>query len=222
MLLRRLLGKWADNYWVYQGAQLIFVIIPIAFIIRTFGFGLYQVPTGSMEPTLLVGERFFADKLTYWFREPKRGEIIAFNSPDSSACPTQGFPYSKNWFKNLVQRYIWIPFIMEGPSNWTKRVIAVGGDHIVGKIEDDKPVIYLNDSKLPLQEPYVNTYPLIELYAPVSSWVPNLKKSDARYRVVYRTFDPNRSFEKEQPFYQIDPSRIVLRKGKPVLRLQRT
>jgi len=40
-------------------------LLMIIFLIRTIGFGLYQVPTGSMETTMLVGERFFADKFTY-------------------------------------------------------------------------------------------------------------------------------------------------------------
>ena len=58
--------------------ELIFVIIPIAFLIRTFIFGLYKVPSGSMETTLLVSESFVSDKLSYWFTKPKRGDIIAF------------------------------------------------------------------------------------------------------------------------------------------------
>ena len=90
-----------------EGAfELIFVILPIAFVIRTFGFGLYQVPTGSMETTLLVGERFFADKLSYWMRKPQRGEIIAFNEAR--------YPYATNSTVNLWQRYAsW------NISNWT-------------------------------------------------------------------------------------------------------
>lgn len=111
---QRILGPLHDVPGVKLAFELIFVILPVAFLIRTFGFGLYQVPTGSMETTLLVGERFLADKLTYWFRPPKRGEIIAFNAPDASVC-SQGYKYSKNPFTNWIERYIW------GPSNWTKK-----------------------------------------------------------------------------------------------------
>src|SRR5579872_4732903 len=83
-------------------------LLTVVFLIRTFFFGLYQVPTGSMETTMLVGERFFADKLSYNFRSPRYGEIIAFNSPE--------FKYSTNPLMKLFQRYVW------GPDNWTKRV----------------------------------------------------------------------------------------------------
>ena len=72
---RRPKSRWEDFF------QSLFVIVPIAFFIRTIGFGLYQVPTGSMETTMLVGERFFADKLTPLFQSLKHGEIISFNSP---------------------------------------------------------------------------------------------------------------------------------------------
>lgn len=124
-------------------------LLIIVFLIRTFGFGLYQVPTGSMETTMLVGERFFADKLTILFSKPTRGQIIAFNDPL--------FPYSNNAVMRLFQEYFW------GPSNWTKRVIGIPGDKVRGTIEDGKPVVYVNDQKL--DEPYVNKYPLVALWS---------------------------------------------------------
>src|SRR5579863_5027998 len=126
--------------------EFVFLLL-LVFLVRTFGFGLYQVPTGSMETTMLVGERFFADKLSYNFRKPRHGEIIAFNGPE--------FKYSTNPLMRLFQRYVW------GPDNWTKRVIGIPGDTIRGAIEDGKPVVYRNDVKL--DEPYINQYPLIFL-----------------------------------------------------------
>jgi len=134
--------------------QAFVVIIPLAFVIRTFFYGLYEVPTGSMETTLLRGERFVSDKFTFAFlRKPVRGEIIAFNSPL--------FDYSDNKVINWWQHYVW------GPENWTKRVIGLPGEHIEGKIEDGHPVIYINGEKL--DEPYVNKFPLV----PVSfEWSP--------------------------------------------------
>ena len=111
-------------------------LLLIVFIIRTVGFGLYQVPTGSMEPTMLVGERFFADKFTVLFRDIKRGDIISFNAPDASQC-SMGFQYSDNKLVYLWQHYVY------GPANWTKRVIGIPGDEVKGTIEDGHPVVYL-------------------------------------------------------------------------------
>lgn len=186
-------------------------LLLIVFLVRTFGFGLYQVPTGSMETTMLVGERFFADKLSYNFRTPRHGEIIAFNGPE--------FKYSSNPLMKLFQRYVW------GPDNWTKRVIGVPGDTIRGVIEDGKPVVYRNGVKL--DEPYINKYPLIYLsrhtkaqimkeieemaggykldHAAVEQYVEQRLKQD---RVPPHSYDSNVAYD-DQPFYDIDENRIV-------------
>ncbi|MCL4361025.1 signal peptidase I [Candidatus Dependentiae bacterium] len=165
------------------------VVIFAAFIIRTVIFGLYQVPTGSMETTLLVGEGFVADKLTYWFRAPKRNEIIAFNDPK--------YQYSENKFTNLWERYVW------GPSNWTKRVIGIPGDHVKGVIENGKPVIYVNNQKI--DEPYLNKYPLITLRKSLPTMEDILT---GRYYIDQRSYDPNVSYH-DQPFYRIDEKLLV-------------
>lgn len=158
---------------VAQYVEAFIVILPIAFVIRTYFYGLYQVPTGSMETTMLVGERFFADKFTILFSAPKRGDIITFNDPR--------YPYSNNRFKRLFERYVW------GPSNWTKRVIGAPGDHVQGKVEDGVPVVYLNGEKL--HEPYLNKHPLIAVY-----------RESMKCDIEFRSWDRDVAFDK-QPFY---------------------
>lgn len=71
--------------------NLIFVLVLIA--IRLFALGNYAVPTGSMNPTILEGDKFFSNKLQYSLKMPftkwhplrwgipKRGDIIAFIYP---------------------------------------------------------------------------------------------------------------------------------------------
>lgn len=157
----------------------LFVIIPVVFLIKTFVFGLYQVPTCSMETTMLVGERFFSDKLTPLFMSPKRGEIISINDPT--------YPYSSNFFVNLYEQYVSF-----GVQNWTKRVIAIPGDHIQGKIEDGHPVVYLNGEKL--HEPYLNKYPIVYRY------------KDGQ--VNPRSFDPAKPLN-DQSFYRLTNAEIA-------------
>ena len=51
-------NEWVDTkHWTLQ----IVILLGVVFCVRTFLFGLYWVPTGSMEPTILVGESFFAE-----------------------------------------------------------------------------------------------------------------------------------------------------------------
>lgn len=169
--------------WRETIIETVFVLIPAVFLIRTFIFGLYMVPTGSMETTLLVGERFFADKLTLWFKPIKRGEVISFNDPE--------FSYSANPVICLWQNYVW------GPSNWTKRVIGIPGDHVVGKIEDGHPVVYINGQKL--DEPYINRYPLLAVRTRGNSY---------RRSMVFQSFDPESPYN-NQPFYNVQPADVV-------------
>lgn len=198
-------------------ARELITLLLIVFLIRTFVFGLYQVPTGSMETTMLVGERFFADKFTILFSKPKRGEIVSFNDPR--------YPYSKNPIVRLFQEYVgtW-----SGPINWTKRVIGVPGDIIKGAIENGVPVIYINEVKL--EQPFVNKYPLLARYlgdpavlreqalrqafaiiqytgmeTSVEELADQLMLSDKF--VDWRSYDPHAPYDK-QPFYRFSADRI--------------
>lgn len=205
-----------------QLKQIVFILL-VVFLIRTFVFGLYQVPTGSMETTMLVGERFFADKFTYLFSKPQRGHVISLNSPL--------YDYSKNKFKRLFEEYVW------GPQNLTKRIIGIPGDELIGKIEDGKPVIYLNGKKL--DEPYLNKYPLIDVYTEepsklikklndeaVSLMSQNQMSPDQFEQFIQRewyrhtarrSYDPSVPYN-EQPFYRIKESWIIKdAQGKPML-----
>lgn len=227
----RTIGEWIQ--WVlwgpWGGAQLI-GLLTLVFLIRTAGFGLYQVPTGSMETTMLVGDRFFADKFTYTFiREPLRGEIISMNSPT--------FKYSDNTLKYYFQYYVW------GPENWTKRVIGIPGDHMRGAIEDGKPIVYLNDRRLN-EDCYRNQYPLIKvLKIPRSHWLREVQECASELQIrarlegkdisrkeieqwcqqicmdpacIEKSYDPTVSWD-EQPFYRMRSDQIVPAPSDPAL-----
>lgn len=58
------------------GTALILVVI-----IQRFYIGNFKIPTGSMIPTIQVGDRVFADMVSYKFTGPKRNNIIVFKEP---------------------------------------------------------------------------------------------------------------------------------------------
>ncbi len=68
----------------------------VALFIRTFFFQAYRIPTGSMIPTLKIGDHLIVNKVVYKLREPIRGEIIVF-------------VYPKNPKKTFVKRLIALP-----------------------------------------------------------------------------------------------------------------
>lgn len=177
-----------NKSYIADTLESLIVIIPMVFLIRTCLFGLYQVPTCSMEPTMLVGDRFIGDKLTPYFSSPKHGDIVAFNDPL--------YQYSENPVINFYERYVSFSI-----TSWTKRVIGIPGDHIEGRIEDNQTVIYRNGERL--DEPYVNSYPIIELYNPDQINNPNFMRG-----FVHRTFDATKRWD-DQPFYRINPADVV-------------
>ncbi len=106
------------------------VAIVLALFIRTFVVQAFKIPSGSMEPTLLVGDHILVNKFIYGehipftdikildFRDPKRGEIIVF-------------VYPKDESKDFI-----------------KRVIGVEGDTV--EIKDKK--VFINGQ--PFDDPY--------------------------------------------------------------------
>ncbi|MBI2167064.1 MAG: signal peptidase I [Candidatus Omnitrophica bacterium] len=71
---------WLEDKWENWIKPLLIAAV-LAVGIRTFILGPYKIPTGSMRPNLMEGDRIFVDKLSYRFREPHRGEIIVFKYP---------------------------------------------------------------------------------------------------------------------------------------------
>lgn len=59
-----------------------------AFALRKSVMEAYKVPSGAMMPSVLVGDHFFADKIVYGKRDPRRGEIVVFKYPEH---PEQDF-----------------------------------------------------------------------------------------------------------------------------------
>lgn len=57
------------------------IAVVLAFVIRIFLFQPFYIPSGSMEPTLQIGDRIIVNKITYRFSEPKRGDVMVFKYP---------------------------------------------------------------------------------------------------------------------------------------------
>ncbi len=57
------------------------VALILALIIRTFLIQSFHIPSGSMIPSLLVGDFILVDKVTYHLREPDRGDVVVFHFP---------------------------------------------------------------------------------------------------------------------------------------------
>lgn len=100
----------------------------------------FVIPTGSMEPTLLPGQRVLVNRLAYDFGSPHRGDIVVFHPPNSLNCAVN-VPGDEP-----------CPRSNSTPSSqyFVKRVIGLPGDRL--SIADGHPVI--NGKRL-ANEPYI-------------------------------------------------------------------
>lgn len=56
-------------------------VIVLALLFKTFVFGAYQIPSGSMEDTIEIGDMVFSGKIGYYFHDPEPGDIVTFEDP---------------------------------------------------------------------------------------------------------------------------------------------
>lgn len=63
------------------GTEVLVSAVILVKIIQTLYIGNFVVPTESMEPTILIGDRFFANMVIYNFQKPEREDIIVFKEP---------------------------------------------------------------------------------------------------------------------------------------------
>lgn len=98
----RLARWWAD----WRGTVLLGVgCSAVLLLFSTFVVEPFQVPSGSMESTLRVGDRVLVNKVAYRFGgTPRRGDVIVFDGEDS--------------------------FRTTAGTDYVKRVIGVGGDRV--------------------------------------------------------------------------------------------
>lgn len=57
------------------------IVLAAAWGIRTFVIEPFEVPSASMETTIMTGDRLFVEKITYHFSQPKAGDIVVFSDP---------------------------------------------------------------------------------------------------------------------------------------------
>ena len=110
-------------------AESVIVAVLLALFVRSFFLQAFKIPTGSMRPTLVEGDRILVDKVTYGIpipftsarlpriRPPQRGDVVVFRSIDD--------PH----------------------KDFIKRLVAVGGDTV--EIRDLK--VWVNGR--PLSDP---------------------------------------------------------------------
>jgi signal peptidase I len=117
--------------WLPGGRITLALLVCLLFLLllSTFVLQPFQIPSGSMESGLRIGDRVLVNKLAYRFgAEPRRGDVVVFDGT--------------GYF---------------GDADYIKRVVGVGGDHVVccdkegrvkvnGRSVDESTFLYPGDS----------------------------------------------------------------------------
>jgi signal peptidase I len=74
----------AGKIFSRENIQTVVVAVLLALFIRSFVAEARFIPSGSMEPTLLIDDRLIVEKLTFDFTKPTRGQIIVFMPPPNA------------------------------------------------------------------------------------------------------------------------------------------
>lgn len=82
-----------DSFLSFLGELpvLILTAVVVAWIIKTFVVQPFYIPSSSMEPTLLPGDRVLVSKFVYRFTKPKPGDVVVFVAPSTNASFEQDF-----------------------------------------------------------------------------------------------------------------------------------
>ena len=106
--------------------MLVLLAFLIAIVIKTFVVQAFYIPSGSMIPTLRIGDRVLVEKLSYRLHDVERGDVVVFEKAVFGAKPPDvpWYDDARNFFRELLG----LPTGEE--EDYIKRVVAISGDTI--------------------------------------------------------------------------------------------
>jgi len=117
----------SEAHWIIEMSRSFFPVLLVVLILRSFLVEPFQIPSGSMLPTLEVGDFILVNKFAYGVRLPVIGTKIL----------DTGHPHRGDVFV--------FHYPVDGKTNYIKRVIGLPGDHI----RYTNKTLYINGKKVP-------------------------------------------------------------------------
>ncbi|MEE8560730.1 MAG: signal peptidase I, partial [Gemmatimonadota bacterium] len=153
--------------WVWEWTKSILVAFVLFLVVRAFVVEAFQIPTASMEGTLLVGDFLLVNKMVYGAEipgtrarlpalgRPDRGDIVVFEPPPSAGQPER--------------------------TNYVKRIVGAPGDTLYMR----DGILYRNGERA--DEPYAqHSRPFEDPYSPQFRWQRTYLVRDGKNRSEYR------------------------------------
>ncbi len=88
--------NWKEE--IISWIKIIITAAVIAYLLNNYIIANSRVPSGSMEKTIMTGDRVIGSRLSYYFSDPERGDVVIFHFPDD--------PTGKTYY---VKRIIGLP-----------------------------------------------------------------------------------------------------------------
>ncbi len=166
-----------DPWWVEYGASF-FPVILIVFGLRSFVVEPFKIPSGSMIPSLQIGDFILVNKFSYGIRlpvldkkvieigSPKRGDVMVFRYPEDPSLDyikrVIGLPGDKVSYQNKRLRVNDVPvettqiedYLHPERLYYSQQFIEKPGDGVEHKVLNDKdaPVRIIDASMFPLRD----------------------------------------------------------------------
>ncbi|HIW45456.1 MAG TPA: signal peptidase I [Candidatus Yaniella excrementigallinarum] len=125
---------------------IIVVAVVVSFVIRTFFFRAFLIPSGSMENTLQINDRIFVNLIVDSQDQLNRGDVVVFEDHEGWLPPSDSKPNPVFQALEFVGLY---------PSNaeqhLVKRIIGMPGDHVT--VDPETHQLVINDTAI--DEPYL-------------------------------------------------------------------
>ncbi|WP_133471024.1 signal peptidase I [Paraglaciecola marina] len=176
--------------WLVDTAQQIFPVIAFVMVLRSFLYEPFQIPSGSMMPTLLVGDFILVEKFSYGLKDPVvRKKFVDLGSPERGDVVVFKFPPNPR-------------------LDYIKRVVGLPGDTVIyrNKQLQIKPACDMPENCAPMETIALNFESRGDAYqqfSPLEKYTEQLGDvSHQIYRKTGRSNYASRYFQ--QPGTQID------------------
>src|SRR5262249_47975925 len=136
-----------EPWWV-EYSKSFFPVILAVFLLRSFLVEPFKIPSGSMIPTLLVGDFILVNKYTYGIRlpvanvkvlgvnEPKRGEVMVFRYPENPSL-------------DYIKRVVGLP---GDRVSYLNKQLSINGQPMPMTAESDRPYAESGLNFTPMKE----------------------------------------------------------------------
>lgn len=147
--IKEIIQNFKENYMklgpmTREIIETVIFVVVMVIIIRFFLFEIRWIPSASMRPTLIEGDRIIVERVSRFYKTPDRGDVMVFYPPFEKLKNTPWKVFSRLtgfWCKDVA---------------YIKRVIGLPGEKFEIKTDKNgKSTVFINDK--PLNEPYIRS-----------------------------------------------------------------